>query len=84
MKRTLIVAVAGLTASLAGCAHYSVTDLQSGKTYYTRMLNRNLDGDVRFKDAETGSKVKLETYEVTRITRGEFDRAVPDNRHAAR
>lgn len=87
MKRSLIVVVAAAAASLGGCAHYAVTDLETDRTYYTRTLKRTMDGDVRFRDAETRTIVKLDSYEAVKISPAEYRRQVdttPTTRRAAR
>jgi hypothetical protein len=84
MKRTIAPAIVGLVvAVLGGCGHYIVTEPDSGKTYYTRHINRNLGNKViTFVDADTGAKVTLSESEVRKITKDEFDNAVPMNERA--
>lgn len=78
--------LAGLmVVSAAGCAsHYRVIDPHSGRTYYTRRVHRKLGGDVAFRDARTGSRVRLESSEVKRVTEGEFQSGITVSQDAPR
>jgi hypothetical protein len=76
VKRILIVCALVLLG--AGCQrHYRVTDPQSGKTYYTKDVDRRAGGAATFKDAGSGDKVTLQSSEVKKISREEYERAVP-------
>jgi hypothetical protein len=72
--RLIVIALfAGGVASAAGCQrHFRVTDPDSGKAYYTRRIQRGFAGQIKFTDARTGSRVRLESSEVKRIPEGEF------------
>jgi hypothetical protein len=66
-------------ALLAGCGgnYYQVTDADSGKSYYTRDIDRD-DGHVEFTDKATGDKVGLDKFEIREVTRQQYKNAVPD------
>ena len=63
-------------AATAGCTHYlKITDPASGTNYYTKNLNHHDGGRIVFKDARTGAKVSLQSYEKIKITKNEFKQA---------
>lgn len=66
-----------LCAGLAGCSsHYRVSDPAGTKLYYTKSIDRSKSGSIRFKDAGTGSEVTMQSSEVTKISKKEFESAV--------
>jgi hypothetical protein len=78
MKRATIVTVLGLLAALGGgCNYYAVTDMGSGRMYYTRQIKQHAGSrQVSFKDAETGLKVTLPNSEVAKISESEYRRNI--------
>jgi hypothetical protein len=61
---------------LAACGgYYQVTDTASGKSYYTRDIDRD-EGHARFVDKASGDKVNLSGFEVRRITEEQYENAV--------
>jgi hypothetical protein len=70
---TLALTVAVLAA--CGGDYYQVTDVGSGKTYYTRNVDRD-DGHVEFTDKATGDEVSLEKFELREVTRQQYENAV--------
>ena len=62
---------------LAACGgnYYQVTDTASGKSYYTRDIDRD-DGHVRFTDKVSGDDVNLDGFEVKEITGQQYRNAV--------
>lgn len=69
----LVIALPFLTA--CGGNYYQVTDTGSGKSYYTRDIDRD-DGHIRFTDKASGDKVHLDSFEVREITRQQYRNAV--------
>jgi hypothetical protein len=68
-----LCAAAMCLSAAAGCAnHYRITDPGSGKVYYTRKVHRRLGGQILFKDALTGARVRLESSEVQKVPEGEY------------
>lgn len=63
---------------LNGCTtYYKVTDLNSGKAFYTTSVKQNKDqGRVEFIDARTKSQVTLQSSEVATVTEEQFKAAV--------
>ena len=62
---------------LAGCSHYKVTDPNSGKVYYTESVHHTKhEGFIKFKDAKTGGEVTLQSSNVEKIGKEEFETAV--------
>ncbi len=56
-----------------GCAsYYKVTEIGSGKTYFTQDIDRNRDGSILFKDESSSSTVTLQSSEVLEISKDEF------------
>lgn len=57
-----------------GCTtYYRVTDLNSGKNYYTTQVERERGGAVMFKDSRTGSEVTLQSTEITEVNQEQFE-----------
>lgn len=72
----MLVAAALMAVSLAGCGgnYYQITDTDSGKSYYTRDVDRD-DGHVEFTDKATGDKVGLDKFEIREVTRQQYKNA---------
>jgi uncharacterized protein YceK len=67
-----IILISG-TILLSGCtSYYKVKDTQSGSVYYTTDIDRSNSGSIEFKDATSGSKVTLQSSEVSEINKEEF------------
>ena len=61
------------TIFLSGCAsYYKVKEPQTGNVYYTTEVDRSKSGSVKFKDANTGSEVILQSSEVLEINEEEY------------
>ena len=61
---------------LVACgSYYQVTDTNSGKAYYTRDVDRE-DGHVRFVDKASGDKVNLDSVEVRKVSREQYENAI--------
>jgi outer membrane lipoprotein SlyB len=72
MKRIAMAMVFSMALSLVGCAsYYKVTDVSSGKTYYTDEIKRK-NSSVMFKDAQTQNEVTLQNSEVIEISKDQF------------
>jgi len=68
-KRWALLAI--LLALVAACAGHPsrVTDLTTGRVYYTDHVRRGLaTGNVYFKDAKTGAEITLRSSEIQEIT----------------
>jgi hypothetical protein len=70
--------LAALFTLAAGCAYYRVKEPSTGKTYYTKDIDKH-GGTVEFKDAATKTKVRLASSEVDKVTRTEYELHVRDN-----
>lgn len=58
----------------AGCTtYYRISDRASGSTYYTTDYDRTDSGAVVFKDANSLSKVTLQSSEVREISKSDFE-----------
>ncbi len=74
------VAVLLALAVLSGCAsYYRVLEPQSGRTYYTREIDRNRGGSIQFEDANSGSEVTLQSSEILEIEKDEYRANIPEN-----
>ena len=60
---------------VAGCTSYhKVTDLNTGKAYYSTDIDQKSSGAVELKDGRTGNTVTLPSSEVQTITKDEYMR----------
>ena len=76
MEKTklLLVIVVGLAVMLGGCAsYYQVSDVTTGKVYYTKDLHYKKGGAIGFKDAKTNSEITLQSTEVKKINKEQFN-----------
>ena len=73
--KATVVATALIGLAACGGSYYEVTDVGSGKAYYTRDVDRD-DGHLRFKDEASGDKITLGSGEVRRLTREQYQAAV--------
>jgi hypothetical protein len=72
--RLLIVIVVGLAMMLGGCAsYYQVSDVTTGKVYYTKDIDHKKGGAVEFEDAKTRSEITLQSSEVKKINKEKFN-----------
>lgn len=73
LQRFTTATVMGLAASLlTACGtYYQVTDLQSGKNYYTKDVD-NEGSAVRFTDERTGGVVTLQNSQVRHISKDRY------------
>ena len=73
MRRLAILTAMILIMVTLGCAsYYKVTDVGSGKTYFTKDIDRNRDGSILFEDEGSKSTVTLQSSEVLEISKDEF------------
>ncbi len=74
ISKKWFIVVLGLVLFVGGCAsYYKVTDVQSGKEYYTNDIDAERNGAVKLKDARSGSIVTLQNSEVKEISSKEFE-----------
>jgi len=74
MKRHVAALVMAVFIMLAGAGcggYYQVTDTTSGRTYYTTKVKEK-DGRIEFKDAGSGSTVRLHSSEVKELSEEEY------------
>ena len=73
MMRLVVVIALVFVMMGVGCAsYYRVTDIGSGKTYFTQDIDRNRDGSILFKDETSSSTVTIQSSEVLEISKDEF------------
>ena len=73
MMRLVVVIALVFVMMGVGCAsYYKVTDIGSGKTYFTQDIERNRDGSILFKDETSSSTVTIQSSEVLEISKDEF------------
>ena len=59
---------------VAGCTtYYKVHDPSTGRTYYSTEVKHLDSGATELKDARTGKEVRVQTSEVEKITKEEFE-----------
>ena len=76
MKRALAILL-GLVASCTSHDPHRVTDLETGRVYYTKEMRRGLtSGKIRLTDAKTGKTVTIGSSKVEPIPEEEFAREV--------
>lgn len=62
---------------VTGCStYYRVSDVGSGKVYYTHEVLRRANGAVEFSDARTGAVVTIQSSEVLEVGSAEFERGI--------
>jgi len=64
-----------LIAAACTATYFKVTDLDTGREYYTGDFTRK-DGAIRFKDARTGATTTLQNPQVLEIDQRTFDSGV--------
>ena len=72
----ILLVVLSLAAVGCGSSYYIVNDPFTGKTYYTKDVDRFNSGNVSFKDEKTGKKVSIQNSEVQEVTNTEFENAL--------
>lgn len=61
-----------MALAAVGCGgYYQVTDPTSGRTYYTTKV-KETEGRIEFKDANSGSTVRLQSSEIKEISSDEY------------
>jgi|GEM_PF-4022086 len=70
-KFFMTVAITSIILLSSGC-YYSVKDVASGKTYYTRKVHSKLGGAIVITDEKTKAKVTLQSHEVQTIKKKEY------------
>jgi hypothetical protein len=68
-----------LTAFLAGCSYYQVTDVGTGKIYCTTGIDHTKSGAVKFKDCRSEAEVVLQASEVKKISKERFEELAKKN-----
>ncbi len=77
MKRLMLVLL--LVTLTVGCrGHFMVTDTATQKVYYTNKVHKKIGGAVKFKDAQTGERVTLQSSQVKKMTKGEWVKALAE------
>ena len=72
MRLAVVIALVFVMMVLGCASYYKVTDIGSGKTYFTQDIDRNRDGSILFKDEGSSSTVTLQSSEVLEISKEEF------------
>jgi len=80
MKTTTIAfgILCGVAGLLGGCGgdYYRVNDPAGDKLYYTTDIDRTKTGAITFKDKKSGSTVSLQSSEVKKISKQEFEAGI--------
>ena len=72
MRLAVVIALVFVMMGVGCASYYKVTDIGSGKTYFTQDIERNRDGSILFKDEGSHSTVTLQSSEVLEISKDEF------------
>jgi hypothetical protein len=77
VTRTILLLAALFVAACASRKPHRVTDLESGRVYYTKDMHRGLSsGKIRLIDARTGETVTVGSSKVEEVPEAEFAREV--------
>jgi len=71
-----LLVVLSVAAVGCGSSYYIVNDPFTGKTYYTKDVDRFNSGNVSFKDEKTGKTVSIQNSEVQEVTSPEYEKAL--------
>ena len=75
MKKWFVILIICFFA--IGCTkHYKVTDPTSDKIYYTTKIKKKGSGAINIEDKRTGNKVTLQSSEIEKITKNQFNAGV--------
>ena len=72
MRLAVVIALVFVMMGVGCASYYKVTDIGSGKTYFTKDIDRNRDGSILFKDETSSSTVTIQSSEVLEISKDEF------------
>jgi hypothetical protein len=60
-----------------GCTkYYKITDPTTDKIYYTTKIKKKKSGAINIEDKRTGNKVTLQSSEIEKITKNQFNSGV--------
>jgi len=79
----ILLVVLSVAAVGCGSSYYIVNDPFTGKTYYTKDVDRFNSGNVSFKDEKTGKTVSIQNSEVQEVTSTEYQKALDTTAPAA-
>ena len=75
MKKYFLILIICFFA--VGCTkYYKVTDPTSDKTYYTNKIKQRGSGAIKIEDERTGNQVTLQSSEIEKITKDQFNLGV--------
>ena len=74
--RILLVTLSLVAVGCSSSGYYIVNDPFTGKTYYTKDVDRFNSGNVAFKDEKTGKTVSIQNSEVQEVTSSEYQKAL--------
>lgn len=75
VTRSLVLVMLSMAA--VGCArYYKVTDVSTGRAYYTKNVDHKAGGAVRFEDDSTETIVTLQSSDVERVSHSQYKAGV--------
>nr|WP_320015260.1 hypothetical protein [uncultured Desulfobacter sp.] len=81
MKKKLLTLamIISILFCMAACGggYYKVKDLHTDKTYYTKQIEQEKNGAVKFEDTHTDSVLTIQNSEITKINKEEFKANTP-------
>jgi hypothetical protein len=78
-KMIALLALLAFIVAAAGCGggkYYKITQIETGKTFYSKEVKMKKDGTVIFDVAGTGKQMKLNNASVETISKKDFDDAL--------
>jgi len=75
MQRLLMCVLCVLAGAVAGCSstYYRVTDVPTGKVYYSTEVEKLDSGAVTLRDGKSGAYVTLQSSEIEEIPKERFE-----------
>lgn len=75
MKKCFVILIFCFFA--VGCTkYYKITDPTTEKIYYTTKIKKKGSGAINIEDKRTGNKVTLQSSEIEKITKNQFNLGV--------
>ncbi len=74
-RKTILTAAAAAMLAFSANAYaryYQVTDPGTGTVYYTKSIDHERCGAIKFKDWRSGAKVTLQNSSVMKLTKSEW------------
>ncbi|MBX3359751.1 MAG: hypothetical protein KF745_15140 [Phycisphaeraceae bacterium] len=79
--RSIALSAAALVILTAGgcTTYYTVSDVATGKTYYTTKVDRENSGAVKFVDEKSGGTITLQSSDVRKVSKERYEEGIYAN-----